>query len=216
MARKRTPANLEEAVLMNCRRRCALCFALNRDTAIKQGQIAHVDRDASNAALDNLVFLCLPHHDDYDSRRSQSKGITPEELGHFRRELEEAIREAWRQPVEFGGTVVRPPDEFSGHWVRDGENDSSEIDIDRFPNGRVRIKGFALHGKTWDIGPNFGQLDFEAPLDARVITFVDPRLGGDAYQIELRFKGATLVVTEEHAFGYFGAGAHFAGEYVRP
>jgi len=37
------------------------------------------------------VFLCLPHHDEYDSRTSQSKGITISELKQFRNELYEYV-----------------------------------------------------------------------------------------------------------------------------
>ncbi|MEX2181328.1 MAG: hypothetical protein WD771_04755 [Gemmatimonadaceae bacterium] len=69
------------------RRRCALCFGLNGQSRPRQGQIAHVDRDASNNALHNLAWLCLDHHDEYDTRRSQSKGFTPDELSRYREEL---------------------------------------------------------------------------------------------------------------------------------
>jgi hypothetical protein len=54
---------------------------------VKQGQIAHLDKDPSNNALDNLAFLCLAHHDQYDSSTRQSKGLTIEEVKHYRTEL---------------------------------------------------------------------------------------------------------------------------------
>jgi hypothetical protein len=61
-----------------------LCFGLRGDLSEKRGQIAHLDRNSTNDALDNLAFLCLPHHDQYDSRTSQSKGFEIGEIKHYR------------------------------------------------------------------------------------------------------------------------------------
>jgi hypothetical protein len=61
-------------------RRCALCFHLHKDTQEKKGQIAHLDRRRSNSTEDNLVFLCLSHHSDYDSTTSQHKNYTIAEV----------------------------------------------------------------------------------------------------------------------------------------
>jgi hypothetical protein len=88
MARAKTPLPLETEVLVRSRRWCALCFGLSLELGPKtQGQIAHVDRTPTNTALDNLCLLCLPHHDLYDSKPSQSKGFTPAELRTHREEL---------------------------------------------------------------------------------------------------------------------------------
>ena len=54
---------------------------------MKAGQIAHLDRDKANAALDNLAFLCFEHHDRYDSRTSQSKNFSIAEVKAYREEL---------------------------------------------------------------------------------------------------------------------------------
>lgn len=85
--RKPLPEAIETQILVSSRRRCCLCFHLDGDLSQKPGQIAHVDRDRSNHAESNLAFLCLPHHDQYDSRTSQSKGITKAELLHAKAEL---------------------------------------------------------------------------------------------------------------------------------
>jgi hypothetical protein len=66
--------------------------ALLGDTEIKPGQIAHLNRDASNNNLTNLAFLCLEHHDEYDSRTSQSKGFTEAELRSYRDQLYETLQ----------------------------------------------------------------------------------------------------------------------------
>jgi hypothetical protein len=72
-ARAHIPEPIQHRVLDRSRRRCALCVHFDNDWARKEGQIAHLDRDPSNFAEDNLAFLCLPHHDDYDTKRRQTK-----------------------------------------------------------------------------------------------------------------------------------------------
>ncbi len=49
-----------------------------------RSDIAHLDGNASNNRPEHLTFLCLEHHDPYDSRSSQSKGFTREELRFYR------------------------------------------------------------------------------------------------------------------------------------
>jgi hypothetical protein len=58
---------------------------------IKQRQIAHLDRDASNNEIENFAFLCLTHHDQYDTRTSQTKRLTEGEVKHFRQKLRDLI-----------------------------------------------------------------------------------------------------------------------------
>jgi hypothetical protein len=78
-------------VLMQVARRCALCFGLHGDLEMKKGQIAHIDHDPSNNIEHNLAFLCFNHHDEYDSKTSQAKGISPRELIAYKRCLTHAI-----------------------------------------------------------------------------------------------------------------------------
>jgi len=91
--RKRIPEETVAELLVCSRRRCCLCYGLDRDLTEKQGQIAHLDGDRSNNDPDNLAFLCLSHHDRYDSRTSQSKGLTVEELKRYRRELYQLVKD---------------------------------------------------------------------------------------------------------------------------
>jgi hypothetical protein len=83
------PADTEAAILILSRRRCAFCHGLNGDQGEKRGQIAHINRNANDNRLENLAFLCLAHHDEYDTRRSQSKGFTVNELRSYRAKLHE-------------------------------------------------------------------------------------------------------------------------------
>jgi hypothetical protein len=91
VARKKIPTEISTLVLVKSRRRCSLCTALNRDYEVKAGQIAHLNRNASDNRPENLAYLCLPHHDQYDSKTSQSKGLTPQELAEFRRALHQWV-----------------------------------------------------------------------------------------------------------------------------
>ncbi|NQT15838.1 MAG: SpoIIE family protein phosphatase [Planctomycetes bacterium] len=85
--RKRIAKGTETSILISCGRRCCLCWLWDNDDSQKEGQIAHIDRDPSNASEDNLVYLCLEHHNQYDARQAQAKDITPDEVRRARDEL---------------------------------------------------------------------------------------------------------------------------------
>lgn len=87
--RKAIPQKTMKLVLTQCKRRCCLCTGLSDDYDTKKGQIAHIDKDPTNHNLGNLAYLCLFHHDDYDSQSSQSKGLTSIEVIHYRDQLTE-------------------------------------------------------------------------------------------------------------------------------
>lgn len=91
--RKRTPQQIETAILTQSRRRCCLCWGLRSDAAEQQGQIAHIDHDPSNWLPENLVFLCLSHHNEYDSRMSQAKGLTAGEIREYRDRMYELLKD---------------------------------------------------------------------------------------------------------------------------
>lgn len=82
--RKPIPQEIITAVLVSSARRCCLCFGIKGDFEQKQGQVAHVDHNSANPDFDNLAFLCLHHHDQYDSQTRQSKGFTIQELKAYR------------------------------------------------------------------------------------------------------------------------------------
>ena len=92
MSRQKLPVQTETHVLLMSGRRCCICFGLRGDGGIKRGQIAHLDGDPSNGSVENLAFLCLDHHDEYDGRTSQSKSLTIREIKHYRVELYDSLR----------------------------------------------------------------------------------------------------------------------------
>jgi hypothetical protein len=97
MSRPKIPPEIQARILADSRRRCAICFGLNRDLDRKPGQLAHLDHNAKNNVPENLVFLCMPHHDEYDSRTSQSKGFTKQEVELYRVELISELERLWAE-----------------------------------------------------------------------------------------------------------------------
>jgi len=91
--RKPIPDEVQADVLTRSRRRCCICFGLRQDLTEMRGQIAHLDRDPANNEPDNLAFLCLDHHDRYDGRTSQIKGLMLPEVKLYRMALYEAIEQ---------------------------------------------------------------------------------------------------------------------------
>lgn len=85
--RSTIPIDIQTEVLLRTKRRCCLCFGLDLDDREKQGQIAHLDKDRNNNSPSNLAFLCLAHHDRYDSSTSQSKGLSRKEVLAYQAKL---------------------------------------------------------------------------------------------------------------------------------
>jgi hypothetical protein len=114
--RRRIPASVETDVLTASRRRCCVCFfLLDRDT-VQKGQLAHLDGNPANSKFTNLAWLCLDHHDDYDSRTSQSKGLTAREVRSYR----DRLYAKFRSPVSaLTETVANSVDAQLGNDVGD-------------------------------------------------------------------------------------------------
>lgn len=118
MSRPKVPVETQTRVITLSRRRCALCFGLEGDLSVKRGQIAHLDHNPSNNELDNVVFLCLPHHDEYDSPTSQSKGLQLKEVKIYRESLYEAVSQYLEPHVP-----ARPAGEEPSALLTQGEFD---------------------------------------------------------------------------------------------
>lgn len=224
MARPRMPTNNETNALVESRRRCCICFALSRDSEIKAGQIAHLDRDNSNHSPANLAFLCLQHHDEYDTTTSQRKGFKVSEVKKYKEELLGWLGSALAQKVHFGVLSLPDADPYAGHWVRLGSNENpAELRVIPLPDtvdGQPRyfVTGTAYHGVSRDIGPNMGSLDFfSETVDGISLLYIRRSLiiHGPA-TTELRFTDdGRLKVLEEDTGGQYGAGVTFDGLYQR-
>lgn len=108
VARKKiNPATADE-IIIACRRVCCMCYCLQQDATTKNGQLAHLDGDNTHNDPDNLAYLCLAHHDDYDTERRQTRNYTEGELKAYRQLLVTAIAEAKApQPISQEGASLR-------------------------------------------------------------------------------------------------------------
>lgn len=225
MARKALQANVVDSVLVSCRRRCCICFGLNRDSTEKAGQIAHLDRDNQNGALDNLAFLCLQHHDEYDRRPSQSKGLTIGEVKQFRAELRGTVKRVLEESVQFGAVALARSDPYAGHYVMEDSDITvaGELDLTSLPDtieGGLRyfVSGFALFGGHRPQGPNMGELGFVAELKDGMLKHVWPfdfDRARESHTITITLTPDGLSLAETNHWGHYGINVSFAGEYKR-
>ena len=84
MARKPIPPVVQADVVIKSRRRCPLCVFLDGNESERPGQIAHLNGDHGDNRFENLVWLCLEHHDKFDSTTSQTKNYTQVEVKSYR------------------------------------------------------------------------------------------------------------------------------------
>lgn len=214
-ARKPVASSVQASVLVRSRRRCCICYGLNRDTGLKAGQIAHLDHDNSNNGEGNLAFLCFEHHDQYDSQTRQSKNFTEAEVRTHLEELTRDIKNAFLQPVFFGSAKVSAMTSIEGKYIRvDGE--SGEIQLTSLPVSpeRFHVSGFALWGERREYGPNMGELDFSANLSDGVIRQTGAPMFPE-YKITIKVLEGCLEVKEDNSMGVHGMNVTFSGKYVK-
>lgn len=212
--RRPIPSDVQAAVLVQSRRRCCICFGLDRNTSLKSGQIAHVDGNPANPSVDNLAFLCFDHHDKLDSTTRQSKNFTVAEVKAYRAELYQALRLAFGQEVSFGD-VRTFADPIGGQYIREIGRESAEVRVSRLQDGRFHVGGLALWGVDREYGPNLGELDFIGELDGQSIAYRWEHGDGSVYRAVLTFRVNGLSVEEENWVGVHGMNVTFAGDYER-
>ncbi|WP_373078049.1 hypothetical protein [Fusobacterium varium] len=114
MPRKSIPTQTKINILTKSKRRCAYCFGLHGDLKVKHGQIAHIDRNNENNSENNLAFLCLEHHNVYDSTFKQTINLFPQELINYKTQLENYIAKNTslldNSSINPNGTIFNPHD----------------------------------------------------------------------------------------------------------
>lgn len=95
MTRRVIPEEVQTRLLAESRRRCAICYGLHHDLRSKRGQLAHLDHDPSNNNPENIAFLCFDHHDEYDSKTSQSKKLSMGEVLAYHKQLVAELERQW-------------------------------------------------------------------------------------------------------------------------
>jgi hypothetical protein len=109
-AKRKKNSKAENDVLEKSKRRCCLCFGWDEDSRRKKGQIAHLDKNPANDKPDNLAFLCLNHHDEYDSITSQSKSIQKTEVKNTATNSIGTLRAVNRLTAKFAKSLRRKMD----------------------------------------------------------------------------------------------------------
>lgn len=227
MSRKSVPRDIQTSVLVSSRRRCCICFGLDRDIRLAVGQIAHLDGNRDNNKEDNLAFLCLVHHDEYDSRTSQRKGLTIDEVKAYRAELIGTVNREFTQQVHFGELKTPPADPYAGDYVRvaveDGAGESAEISLTPLPDsydGAVQyfVRGLAFWGTKRAQGPHLGTLEFvgEVTSDRRIVYARQVGYGGKTCVTMIHLLNDGIIeVREENWLGEYGMNVNFVGFYRR-
>ncbi len=221
MTRRPISKATETAVLVKSRRRCCICFGLNRDLKLKSGQLAHLNQRNDDNREDNLAYLCLDHHDEYDSRTSQRKGLTEAEVRAYRDELYERLAEYLNVPVHFGDLKLPPQDPNAGVWIRTGSGaDTAELSLTPVADSmeglpRYAITGEALWGVDREYGPNIGDLSFIGVLHDGVIEMHQTRWDGEVHVVRMTFSEGRSVVEETNELGVYGMNVSFRGDYAR-
>jgi hypothetical protein len=210
MPRKKVPASTEGKLLLQCRRRCAICFGLHHDSGVKRGQIAHLDQDPNNNDINNLAYLCLEHHDLYDSTSRQSKRISSGEVKVFKAELEEALAAARQAPISLA-PEENEQESWEGMYRWERENASAEIEIELLSAQRYIVRGIAFWGTTNPGGPGIGEIEAEIQVDAGRLLVP----AGDAMIVLTRTLYGLVAEESRTALLPFGLNVSFAGLYEK-
>ncbi len=212
--RKPVPLKTQTNVLVKSRRRCCICYGLHRDHGIKQGQVAHIDRNSSNSEESNLAFLCLSHHDEYDSTTRQSKGLSPDEIRIYLDELYSHNNSLFTfvrgSTSQYNFDLNWDPSDIEGSYVRTSEDDSAEIRVVAVGQNMYHVSGIAFHGTNRTEGPNIGQIDFVSHFREDSLLFLN-----QDNSVVMKFGTGTLAVSESNWFGKYGVGVNFNGKYTR-
>lgn len=201
MGRKKVPEKTQNEVLIFSKRRCCICYGLENDYTIKQGQIAHLDKDNSNNNFDNLAFLCLNHHDQYDSITSQSKNFTKGEVVTYREKLYFVNKQE--------NNKANPID---GCYIRIDDYNSAQVEIRIIDERKICIVGEAFWGENREFGPNIGTLDIVTDYDhhSKTAYFSDGE-----YSLTIYFLNNLLKIEEIGVSGCFGMNVYFSGNYKK-
>lgn len=148
MNRKRIASAVEAEVLMKSKRWCALCYGLRGARQEKRGQIAHINRDPSDSRFDNLVFLCIEHHDQYDSKTSQSKNYTH---GEVRRYRDQIYAENFSQ--NYSQSEIQALREYIRQYSKLFEHLFSEYDDIAFSLEMTQLEVIGHLRNTWGTNP---------------------------------------------------------------
>lgn len=200
MTRKALPEETQTRILLRSRRRCCLCFWLRGEDEVKKGQLAHLDGDHENPAESNLAFLCLEHHDEYDSVPRLSKGLREREVRQWRDELYKEMEYRFRSTKQHVASlkVVRfvrthANEEYSNYCAHFRLQNTGEAEI-RSPTVSIGLPATGPFGEPkWD-----GQIELLLPSTRQ--------LSSDLFEPNGRIAAITPapILLRGHSVDFFG------------
>ena len=219
MTRKPILDETQNAVLLKSRRRCCLCFWLEGIDEVRKGQIAHLDQNNENSDEDNLVFLCLDHHDEYDGKTSTTKGFKLQEVRRWRdelyREMEYRFRTVKKRDFELtilGFEYIGPEDQVKVKFrlknTGEVEARTPVVSIRLPENVKGQVPSRPPHGEVWckamDFDP-WGMTEERQDLFEK-----DGRVG-----VIHAVRGMNPVLMPGHSTTFYGLGL-LLREFVKP
>jgi len=163
--------------------------------------------------------MCLEHHDQYDTRTSQSKGLTEGEARAYQAELLQALSRMLGVKVHFGEIEIPNADPFAGNYIQIGvpSDVASEITITPAPDSPEGLLQYVVTGTALWIGvrgtcPNIGMINFLGEVYQGHIVQTYPN-GDKVHSIDIQFGEDSLSIDEENWFGAYGMNVNFIGQY---
>ena len=200
MTRRAISDQTQTRVLLRSRRRCCLCFWLKGEDEVKKGQLAHLDGDHENSVEGNLAFLCLEHHDEYDSTPRVSKGLREREVRQWRDELYKEMEYRFRTSRQHVADlkVIRfvrthASEEYSDYCAHFRLRNTGEAEI-RSPTVSISLP---------DTGP-FGEPKWDDQVE--MVLPSTRQLSSDLFEQNGRIAtlSPTPVLLRDHSVDFFG------------
>src|SRR5471032_1705521 len=95
--RKRVDDELAAEISFAVDLRCCLCEHLSElPPRVRNGQIHHLDGNPSNNAIDNLVWLCIEHHEDVGKVGRASRRMSPAVIRRYQKRLQKLVQQRLR------------------------------------------------------------------------------------------------------------------------
>lgn len=155
MKRIPIPKDIEAEVLYKSDHICCICKNLSLNI-----QVCHIDGNPANNREENLIALCLNHHDKASSKSPMSKSYTQEELKKYKKEWEGIVQKR-RKSLE---------DPQIARIIRFDGNDINTVYLETQP-GILRAfqdtYTFVFLGYDWgnvDIYPDTDRVNFQIDI----------------------------------------------------
>ena len=209
--RKKIPQPTEARLMFNADHTCCICQQKGKPV-----QINHMDGDPSNNDYDNLIVLCLDHHEVVSRKSHMAKGYSVGELKLYKRQWEYEVRK---------NRGLIPEDRLIGKPLSPIED--IVVEVLSIPDGDKRAfeklnKLYEIHlwlGYEEEI---FNSLGYLTVMVAMGYPRLSVKLADIIYQLNWRFAdpknvpmGKNEVRGVKNSIEHLETIGHFAGEFNR-